>query len=396
MDLDLHGEKAVSDDDSPRKLGEDLDKAGSATTSPSAERAAEKEPDRSTDGPDRETRSDPPASGPVTAPPESDVVLKRYALKLFTQKELDESNLPGADDDVDTEAGTKALPLEPQVPLKKLTSPKRTPELARWWQRIGEEDRKSRKRLVRYVISRGKAEDVAEDIVSHAFVRALAASAPLWPEEGKSLYPTLRRYANWSSRENGMDSRQSRREIATEDMDSLPAADPVVSHDRVEQVRRLTKELSETPEDAMTASMWQAKAANNTITFAEASTAAGLAPATGTKRMQRWGEKFKTRWAEYATGVFTTVAVLVLLLCVPQGDVKVGAGNGPHANDPLPALDSAQELRASGLELCEQRSYAACVKMLDRAKELDPKGNMRPEVVKAREKAARAATPGQP
>jgi DNA-directed RNA polymerase specialized sigma24 family protein len=383
------------DDDDRRKLGEDLDESGSAAASPSAERAAEEETDRSTNDPDTETPSDPPVSGPVTSPPESDVVLKRFALKLFTQKELDEANLPGADDDADTEAGAKALPLEPQVPLKKLKIPKRTPELDRWWQRIADEDRKSRKRLVRYVISKGKAEDVAKDVVSHSFERALAASARLWPEEGKSLYPTLRRYANWSSRENGMGSRQSRREIATEDMDALPAADPVVSHDRNEQVRLVTKELSQTPEDATTASMWQAKAANNTVTFAEASAAAGLPTSTGTKRMQRWEDRFKKRWAEYTSASVITVAMLVLLLCVPAGLIGVMAGNGHHGDYPLPALDSPRELRASGLALCEKRSYAACVKMLDRAKELDPNGDTSPDVVRARE-AAKAAAPRNP
>jgi hypothetical protein len=190
-----------------------------------------------------------------------------------------------------------------------------------------------------------------------------------------------------------MGSRQSRREIATEDMDALPAADPLISHDRNEQVRLVTEELSQTPEDAKTASMWKAKAANSTITYAEASTAAGLPVAAGTKRMQRWEERFKTRWAAVATGTFMTVSMLVLLLCVPVGAMMVMAGNGPHANDPLPALDSARDLPASGLDLCEKRSYVACVKMLDRAKELDPKRDTSPNVARARQ-AARAAVQG--
>jgi hypothetical protein len=143
--------------------------------------------------------------------------------------------------------------------------------------------------------------------------------------------------------------------------------------------------------------MWKAKIENDTTTFKELAVAAGLSEATATKRMQRFRIVFRTRWAELITGPSLMVACLVLLLCVPcvpAGLTMVMSGHtNPNLTVPLPALESAGELRTRGHAACEAGKYPACVRLLDRAKLIDPEGDAKPEVVKARE-VAKAALRG--
>lgn len=67
----------------------------------------------------------------------------------------------------------------------------------------------------------------------------------------------------------------------------------------------------------------------------------------------------------------------------------------PIVHDPrtVPLDPRAEQLRKHGLDLCARGEHRACLDELDEARRLDPAGDTRPEVKRAREDAAKALEP---
>jgi DNA-directed RNA polymerase specialized sigma24 family protein len=106
------------------------------------------------------------------------------------------------------------------------------------------------------------------------------------------------------------------------------------------------------------------------------------------QRVSRLRRHFKENWKREvamlaALGVLITVAITLWL-----------RENKPEniAHDPkfVPLDPKAEELRKDGLDLCAKSQWKDCIEKLDDAKRLDPAGDTRPEVKKAREDAAKA------
>lgn len=110
------------------------------------------------------------------------------------------------------------------------------------------------------------------------------------------------------------------------------------------------------------------------------------------QRVSRLRRHLKTHWQREvamlaALGVLVSIAVALWL--------REKEKPQPIANDPtiVPFDPRAEQLRKDGLELCARSQWQDCIEKLDGAKRLDPAGDTRPEVKRAREDAARALEP---
>jgi DNA-directed RNA polymerase specialized sigma24 family protein len=107
------------------------------------------------------------------------------------------------------------------------------------------------------------------------------------------------------------------------------------------------------------------------------------------QRVSRLRRHFKENWKREvamlaALGVLVTVAIALWLR------EKEKPENIAHDPNVVPLDPRAEELRKNGLELCGKAQWKQCIEKLDDAKRLDPAGDTRPEVKKAREDAAKA------
>lgn len=107
------------------------------------------------------------------------------------------------------------------------------------------------------------------------------------------------------------------------------------------------------------------------------------------QRVSRLRRHFKENWKREvamlaALGVLVTVAIALWLR------EKERPENIAHDPKFVPLDPKAEELRKDGLDLCAKAQWKDCVEKLDDAKRLDPAGDTRPEVKKAREDATRA------
>jgi DNA-directed RNA polymerase specialized sigma24 family protein len=107
------------------------------------------------------------------------------------------------------------------------------------------------------------------------------------------------------------------------------------------------------------------------------------------QRVSRLRRHFKENWKREvamlaALGVLVTVAIALWLR------EKEKPENIAHDPKFVPLDPKAEELRKDGLDLCAKSQWKECVEKLDDAKRLDPAGDTRPEVKKAREDAARS------
>lgn len=107
------------------------------------------------------------------------------------------------------------------------------------------------------------------------------------------------------------------------------------------------------------------------------------------QRVSRLRRHFKENWKREvamlaALGVLVTVAIALWLR------EKETPENIAHDPKFVPLDPKAEELRKNGLDLCAKAQWKDCIEKLDDAKRLDPAGDTRPEVKKAREDAAKA------
>jgi DNA-directed RNA polymerase specialized sigma24 family protein len=113
------------------------------------------------------------------------------------------------------------------------------------------------------------------------------------------------------------------------------------------------------------------------------------------QRVSRLRRHLKTHWAREvallgALGVIVTIAVLVWNRQRPQPE--------PIANDPhtVPLDPRAEPVRRQALERCDKGEWKECLEGLDAAKSLDPAGDARPEVQRARQASDKALSPVTP
>ena len=107
------------------------------------------------------------------------------------------------------------------------------------------------------------------------------------------------------------------------------------------------------------------------------------------QRVRRLRRHFKENWKREvamlaALGVLVTVAIALWLREKEQPE------NIAHDPKFVPLDPKAEELRKDGLDLCAKSQWKQCIEKLDDAKRLDPAGDTRPEVKKARDDAAKA------
>lgn len=327
-----------------------------------------------------------PLSVPDKSRPPSSKLLPPDVLALV----IDESNLSGADHDDDSDAGDRALPLElldqihlPDADVAANDSLSIPPERQRLWDRL-DENTALRQKILNYLIRRHLIPNAdAEDIVNDTYARVLHAKK--WPtDEKKSLYGWLRKFANFTRLRHQRESeRREGRELADEQIEERAAPDPD-ANDHDEKLRAADHVAAQKPEFAQARAIMEKRAATGRP-IRELAVAEGISPETAQKRIQRYSEAVR-RYAVLGGSVSIAVGLLLLALSVP-GEPLVTRPYPRNVTLPeLPAA-TAPELRARGLAQCERRKYEVCVKLLDRAKELDPGGESDPRVVKARGEA---------
>jgi len=357
------------------------------------------------------SRSTPPESGtkvinPLGVPDKAPVFSSERLPPAVLALVLREADLPGAEADPDSDAGDRALPDEllPLIDLAVIPrandSPEMTAERKRLWERV-QKDRVSRARLLSYLARRHLIpESDADDIVSDAYVRMLAAKK--WPtDESKSLYPWLRAYTNFTRlRHQRASERREAREQATELIEDYageapeegdPEARHVAKLNAVEHVATLK------PEHAQAHAFIKERAETGEPIRVIARRA-GVSPEVAQKRIERFSEAVR-RYAVVAGGVFVAIALLVFKQAEPV-EHKAGdsVGDHPAPGMPLPDLPDPPpaELRRRALVLCHDGRYEVCLRILDRAKKADRAGDRDPTIVQARADAEKALSAPSP
>ena len=245
-----------------------------------------------------------------------------------------------------------------------------------------------RRQLEEFVRRRVPASDV-DDVVQTVLLDARAATAR--PDGGDEL----KRWLLGVARHKVVDlHRRAHREPPAE-LPEIETAPPPV--EERELVRWAEKQAGST-RDAQKTLGWMAREGEGEKL--EAIAADERAPRRRVRqrvsRMRRW---MKERWlAELAA-----VAALVLLafavwrwLSKPE-DERPEAHHEPAptatiAPEPTP-LERAAELRLKAFDECSANHWQACLDGLDRAKALDPNGDLAPPVGAARDAATRGLTP---
>lgn len=108
------------------------------------------------------------------------------------------------------------------------------------------------------------------------------------------------------------------------------------------------------------------------------------------QRVSRLRRHLKANWQkEVALLAALGVAISVIVFFVLKKKEPEPIAHDPNA---LP-IPRAAQMRKDALDLCARAEWRKCVDGLDDAKRLDPAGDTRPDVVKAREDAKNALTP---
>ena len=109
------------------------------------------------------------------------------------------------------------------------------------------------------------------------------------------------------------------------------------------------------------------------------------------QRVSRLRRHLKTHWQrEVALLAALGVVVGILVYWLRERPKPQPIANDPKA---IPFDPRAEELRKDGLDLCGKAQWKECIEKLDDAKRLDPAGDTRPEVKRARDDAEKALEP---
>jgi len=111
------------------------------------------------------------------------------------------------------------------------------------------------------------------------------------------------------------------------------------------------------------------------------------------QRVSRWRKQLRERWAAELAAVAAILVVIGAAAYVWRHRTQDIVGVGPD-NSSVPSVQSARlraaELRNESLQRCERKEWVPCLQGLDEAARLDPAGDQREDVVRARQGASDA------
>lgn len=298
-------------------------------------------------------------------------------------KYVDDPTLKGdPNGEAESEAGDHALPLDlEEVPAANDTQNPAPPDPARERFRLRLNDRTNLPRLVGYLRGRwdfqeADAKDVGQQALAAAFV------CKTLPDENRSIYPWLRRYANFRRlRFNTTEGKRNAREELVPDFETH-AVEPEQEDAYAEAKARVAKEVAaENVQNAQAYRLMEAQAQNDQ-TLQAAATEKGVNAATSQKQVERFRLDARRRWAQVSAAAVAICALILLFIHFRNPDDTHEVVTHPYS--------SPQEIRKEALTACAEGRYKACLEELDRAKTDDPKGDRDPAIVEARAKAKAA------
>jgi DNA-directed RNA polymerase specialized sigma24 family protein len=223
-------------------------------------------------------------------------------------------------------------------------------------------------------------ESEVEDVVQSALAEAVESPhAPAEPE-------ALRRWIFGVAKNKVVDYHRRAGRLSYELPDVEGKAAP---HVEVDMLRWAEKNLPE-GEDAQKTLDWMLREGEGEKLESIATSEKVPAPRVR-QRVSRLRRHLKAHWQK-EVALLAAVGVLVSAIAFFLLNKRKPE---PIATDPT-ILPLPDKMRKDALELCGRGAWQRCVDGLDEAKRLDPAGDTRPEIVKARDDAQRALTPPPP
>ncbi len=176
------------------------------------------------------------------------------------------------------------------------------------------------------------------------------------------------------------------------DADEVDLPDSAPHHSERDLLRWAERALPQ-GEDAKQTLEWMLEEGDG-AKLEEIATRAKVSAPMVRKRVSRLREHLRAQWRKELALVFAA-ALLGLAVYLLTRE------KGPEARNPVPAptlsalppQEIARGLRIEALRKCEHADYTECLRMLDRAKALDPSSDLAPEVATARAAAETSLRP---
>jgi RNA polymerase sigma factor (sigma-70 family) len=222
-----------------------------------------------------------------------------------------------------------------------------------------------------------------EDIVQSTLAEAI--ESPHAPQDSESL----RRWIFGVAKNKVVDYH---RRAGRESFDLPEVAGSPAPHDEADMLRWAEKHLPE-GDDAKRTLGWMLREGEGEKLESIAQSEHVPAPRVR-QRVSRLRRHFKDNW-QRELALLAAVGVVITILVVW---LKKKEGPEPIAHDPnnVPIDPRAEPMRQQALERCAASDWAKCLDGLDQAKRMDPAGDARPEVQRARQDAEKALTPPAP
>jgi RNA polymerase sigma factor (sigma-70 family) len=230
--------------------------------------------------------------------------------------------------------------------------------------------------LVAMVRKRVPESDV-EDIVQATLIEAV--SSPHAPKESDAL----RRWLFGVAKNKVVDfhRRRGRESFDLPEIEGSPAP-----HQEADLLRWAEKNLPQ-GEDAQKTLDWMLREGEGEKLESIAESEQVPAPRVR-QRVSRLRRHLKDNWQkEVALLAAVGVIIGIVLFYLKNKDDEQIIVHDPNV---IPLDPRAEQLRKDGLDLCAKSDWPSCIEKLDDAKRLDPAGDTRPEVKKARDDAAKA------
>ena len=216
-------------------------------------------------------------------------------------------------------------------------------------------------------------ESEVEDIVQATLTEAI--ESPHAPKDSESL----RRWIFGVAKNKVVDFHRRR---GRESFDLPEVAEDPAPHAEADLLRWAERNLPE-GEDAQKTLGWMLREGDGEKLESIAASEKLPAPRVR-QRVSRLRRHLKTSWAR-EVGLLAALGVVVAVALVFWFRKEPIEKDNPVAR--------GEEIRRGALVKCDEQQWQACVEGLDDAKKLDPAGDGRPEVQKAREAAAKALAP---